>query len=145
MATRIDGVGTIAGRIGYASDSIDRTMFYVKGGAAYARDSFTEGTQTSLLVCINNAPLNCSAGGFNGSFSASQDRWGWMGGVGLEYGLTQNWSAKVEYDFLGFGTKSVNMPGTICISGVCAAVPKQTVAIDQNVQLLKFGVNYHFH
>jgi outer membrane immunogenic protein len=145
LATRIDGVGTIAGRIGYASDLIDRTMFYVKGGAAYARDRYTEGTQTSLLVCINNPPLNCAAGGFTGLFSASQDRWGWMGGVGLEYGLTQNWSAKVEYDFLGFGTKNVNMPGTLCSAGVCVAVPNQTVAIDQNVQLLKFGVNYHFH
>jgi outer membrane immunogenic protein len=148
LATRIDGIGTIAGRIGYASDPIDRTMIYVKGGAAYVRDRFTESTQQSFNVCVTaNGVSNCTAGGFTGSFSANQDRWGWMGGVGLEYGLTQDWSAKVEYDFLGFGTSNVNMPGTLCQQGTltCAQVPRQTMAIHQDLQLLKFGVNYHFH
>lgn len=99
LATRIDGIGTIAGRIGFASDAIDRTMIYVKGGAAYARDRFTENTQQSVNVCVTAAGVsNCTAGGFTGSFSANQERWGWMSGVGLEYGLTQDWSAKVEYD-----------------------------------------------
>jgi len=69
-----------------------------------------------------------------------------MSGIGFEYGLTQDWSAKIEYDFLGFGSKNVNMPGTLCPTGglTCVSVPNQTVAIDQNIQLLKFGVNYHF-
>lgn len=148
LATRVDGIGTIAGRVGFASDSIDRTMFYVKGGAAYARDRYTEATNTAISFCVTqNGASNCTAAGFTGSFSGSQNRWGWMGGVGLEYGLTQNWSAKVEYDFLGFGTQNVNMPGTLCqtLTTNCVAVPRQTMAIEQNIQLLKFGVNYHFN
>jgi outer membrane immunogenic protein len=148
LGTRVDGVGTIAGRVGYASDSLDRTLFYVKGGAAYVRDRYTETTQQVLSLCVTQAGAsNCSSGGFVGTFSGAQDRWGWMGGIGLEYGLTQNVSAKIEYDFLGFGTANVNMPGTLCqqFTTSCVQVPRQTMAIHQDVQLLKFGVNYHFH
>ena len=29
-------------------------------------------------------------------------RTGWTVGAGLEYGITKNWSAKIEYDYLGF-------------------------------------------
>ena len=39
------------------------------------------------------------------SIAASETRWGWTAGAGVEYALNENLSAKLEYDFLGFGTK----------------------------------------
>ena len=35
-------------------------------------------------------------------------RTGWTAGAGLEYALDENWSAKIEYDYLGFGSKAMN-------------------------------------
>ena len=32
-------------------------------------------------------------------------RTGWIAGIGLEYGITENWLSKVEYDHLSFGTQ----------------------------------------
>jgi len=36
---------------------------------------------------------------------SSKSKWGWTGGAGVEQAITQNWSAKLEYDFLLFGTE----------------------------------------
>jgi outer membrane immunogenic protein len=93
----------------------------------------------------------CQMFAVNSTLSGSQDRWGWVAGVGLEYGLTENWSAKIEYDYLGFGTKTVNWSGTAC--AVISGPPTQNACspftrsfdINQNIQLLKFGVNYRFN
>ena len=111
FSTKIKGIATIAGRVGFASDAMDRTLFYAKGGAAYARGHFGEQEIFSEIICL--AP--CIT--FNGtnSLGADANHWGWMVGAGLEYGLTQNWSAKIEYNYLDFGTKTVNLIGTGCI------------------------------
>ena len=34
---------------------------------------------------------------------------GWTAGAGLEYALTDNWSVRAEYDYLGFGSKQLNL------------------------------------
>jgi len=33
---------------------------------------------------------------------------GWIAGVRLENGITQSWSAKIEYDYLSFGSQPLN-------------------------------------
>ena len=43
---------------------------------------------------------------YNGAGNAKEWQSGWMAGVGLEYGIGQNWSIKVEYNFLDVGTKN---------------------------------------
>jgi hypothetical protein len=45
-------------------------------------------------------------------------RRGWMAGVGLEFGLFDNWSAKIEYDYLGFGSRDVTLNGSATASCV---------------------------
>ena len=39
-------------------------------------------------------------------------RTGWTVGGGIEWAFWNNWSAKVEYDFYDFGTRSVTLAGT---------------------------------
>src|SRR5262249_19654736 len=79
-SSKLDRFGTITGRVGGA---LDRALLYLKAGGAWARDTHT-----------------VTVGAFESTTSKS--KWGWTGGAGVEYALTRNWSAKVEYDFLLF-------------------------------------------
>ena len=120
--TRTDAVATAAARLGLA---VDRTLFFVKGGAAYADDKF--------WVTTNTNPIALQSKWFN--------RWGWMVGGGLEYGLTQNWSVKVEYDYLDFGTKRETLP---CAASAVGCGGPFDYDIKQRIQLVKAGINYRF-
>ena len=83
----------------------------------------------------------------NGQLSASQSRWGWMAGIGVEYGLFDNWSAKVEYNYLDFGNKSVTLVGSACASTIAVTTcgPLSHVQeVRQEIHLIKFGLNYRF-
>ena len=73
-------------------------------------------------------------GSFAGSpydLQASETRFGWTIGGGVEWAFWQNWSADLEYAYYDFGNSSVSLSG----------VPGN---IKQNVQTVTVGVNYHF-
>jgi outer membrane immunogenic protein len=70
-------------------------------------------------------------------FDATENRIGWTAGAGVEWAFTPEWSVKLEYNYYGFGTKSVLFFDTT-ISGVNAPVN-----INQNIQLVTLGVNFH--
>ncbi len=40
-------------------------------------------------------------------FDATENRIGWTAGAGVEWAFTPEWSVKLEYDYYGFGTKSL--------------------------------------
>ncbi len=169
FSTKVTDIATIAGRIGITSDVFDRTLFYIKGGAAWARDEYGVTSQFSASSCAQEQGIEflidggggpiCSAINGNGSWSGNQSRWGWMAGIGLEFGLFGNWSAKVEYDFLGFGSRDVTLNGSAtanCV-GPCrlpvildgqdpttTSVFSRTFSINENIQVVKFGLNYRF-
>ncbi len=163
--TKVRDIATIAARIGITSDLFDRTLFYVKGGAAYARDEYrvtsqfsasscTEGGEIVLFSLIDGGGgLNCSAVNGSGSWSGNQNRWGWMAGIGLEFGLFDNWSAKIEYDFLGFGSRNVTLNGSAtasCEGELCQLRDptfafSRTFSINENIQVIKLGLNYRFN
>jgi outer membrane immunogenic protein len=144
-STRIDGIATLAGRIGFASDSLDRTLFYAKGGAAYASESTAQASNAGILLFGGGAPQAIT---FTGTRTGSDNRWGWMAGLGLEQGLTDNWSAKIEYNYLDFGTKSVRLSGFGCTASggaqACASITSNP-DVRQNAQLLTLGINYRFN
>ena len=59
-----------------------------------------------------------------------------------------NWSAKVEYDFYDFGTRTVALTG-IFPGGGPSTIPTGPVAvpgvdIKQTMSVVKFGINYRF-
>jgi outer membrane immunogenic protein len=114
--TKTEWTSTATGRVGAA---FDRLLVYGKGGIAFAQDRST----------LNDV--------FGGSASTSQTRTGWTAGAGLEYALDRNWSAKVEYDYLGFGSQTLNL-GTPALAGY-------TTNASLNVQEVKAGINYHFN
>ncbi len=163
FSTKVTDIATIAGRIGITSDLLDRTLFYVKGGAAWARDQYRVTSQfsasscpqrTDQIIVVWDEVLSCSAINGNGSWSANQNRWGWMAGIGLEFGLFDNWSAKIEYDFLGFGSRNVTLNGSATAScvGPCGGVLRadptfpfsRTFSVNENIQVIKLGLNYRF-
>jgi len=106
---------TVTGRIGAA---FDRLLVYGKGGVAFAHDSDS---------------LNDIAGN---TASASLTRTGWTAGAGLEYAFAPNWTAKVEYDYLGFGSETLNLP--------TAAFSPYSTNASLNVQEVKAGINFKF-
>jgi outer membrane immunogenic protein len=82
----LDWVSTLAPRVGYA---FDRWLVYGKFGGAWAHASATVST------AINGMPF--------GSVSIDQTVTGWVLGVGTEYALRDNWTAKLEYNMMDFG------------------------------------------
>lgn len=110
--SKVDWLGTVAGRIGYAWD---RSLIFLKGGAAFAHDKFW----------ITDGALTVGA-------TLTETRWGWMLGGGFEYGLTPNWSAKIEYNYMDLGTATLNQT-TVNIYD-----------IKQYMNVLKVGINYRF-
>jgi outer membrane immunogenic protein len=115
IGTRTDWTSTVTGRIGAA---FDRLLIYGKGGVAFARDQngFTD-------LAGNNA-------------SSALTRTGWTAGLGLEYGINANWSAKVEYDYLSFGPQALNF--------TTATTPFYSTNAGLNIHEIKAGVNFRF-
>ncbi len=64
-----------------------------------------------------------------GGLDESKTLVGWTGGVGMEVGITPNWSAKVEYLYMDLGSRAYTLTGA-----------------DNGLQAnyLRLGVNYHF-
>ncbi len=106
----IDYVGTARGRIGYA---FDRIMPYVTGGFAWGH--------TSALI-------NDGSGA-----SVGYTQLGWTAGAGVEFAVSGNWSAKLEYEYVDLNRQRYDLSGFL-LPGV---------VIDPRIHLLKFGLNYH--
>ena len=111
ITTSPQWTSTVTGRIGAA---FDRLLVYGKGGLAIAQDQST--------YAPSGGPTSTD----------TLTRTGWTAGAGLEYALTQNWTARVEYDYLGFGSKQLNF------------TPAVTSNADLNVQEVKAGFDYKF-
>jgi outer membrane immunogenic protein len=63
-------------------------------------------------------------------------------GAGFEYALTDNWTAKFEYNYLDFGDKVVDFTLTSCTPGCTTGTSRFTVK--EVKQIAKVGVNYKF-
>jgi len=103
----LDWVSTLAPRVGYA---FNNWLVYGKVGGAWAHGS---GTATTA---INGMQV--------GSISVDETVSGWMLGVGAEYALWDNWTAKIEYNMMDFGS-----------GGPFA---------DNKFNVIKAGINYRF-
>jgi outer membrane immunogenic protein len=119
--TEFNWIATLAGRVGY---TFDRTMVYVKAGAAWADADYTADFLGAGVVTATN----------------SKTRTGFMVGTGVEYAFAQNWSAKLEYNFMDFDTERQNFG--INIRGERDG--SVDADITQKIHLVKFGLNYRF-
>lgn len=114
-------VTTATGKFGHAWD---RILVYAKGGAAWV------GTSNSGLTVSTGAPLTLSAPSTN---------WGWTAGIGFEYALWTNWSARVEYDYVGLNRQTFTVG-----SGTAPFATDIIATKNLNLNLITAGVNYKF-
>ena len=112
---------TLAARFGYAWD---RALFYGKAGGGWvgAGNFAVTNVGTGASVAFNNGNTNT----------------GWLVGAGVEYAFTQNWTAKLEYDYLALNNASYTV--TVPVVG-----PDTFTNGGRNVQTLTVGVNYLFN
>jgi outer membrane immunogenic protein len=82
--------GTAVSTVGIAHD---RWLIYGKAGVAWAHTNYADNW------AVAGFPL------FSGT--GDETRTGWTVGTGVEWGLWNNWSVKVEYDYLEFGNHNV--------------------------------------
>jgi len=112
---RVDWVSTLTGRFGYAANN---WLFYGKGGVAWVQD------RVSVTDLTN--------GGF---FSASQTTTGWAAGAGVEYGITQNWTVRVDWTHIGLDDQTFTGFGPI--------IPDMTT-LSRHMDIVTAGANFKF-
>jgi opacity protein-like surface antigen len=97
--------GALSGRAGWATD---RALFYAKGGVGF--------TEVKSTVTDNCSGGLCGASLLNAS--SSNTRAFFVGGGGIEWAWTGNWTVKTEYLYLGLNeTYSVCGPGGGGVAG----------------------------
>ena len=119
----------LAGRVGIAAD---HALFYIKGGVAF--------THVSSKVVDNCVTGACGVGAVNASGGKTVVTE--AVGAGLEYALTNNWTAKAEYLFIDLDT---NYKAT----GVITAGPATGISTTWKhhaggLHTVKLGINYRF-
>jgi len=74
-----------------------------------------------------------------GSGSASNWHNGWTVGAGIEYGITKNWIAGLEYDYVSLSSKNYDLDGT--------DVPAASYlwSVTNNYSLVTGRVSYKFN
>jgi outer membrane immunogenic protein len=97
-------------------------LFYAKAGLAVGQVSasgFDNGTS-------------------NGGLGTETTKWstGWAAGAGMEFALSQRWSAKAEYIYYDLGSERYQ---------VSRFVPPEFVKAETKGDSVRIGVNYHFH
>ena len=111
----------VAGRFGIA---VDRALIYGKAGWVFGGFDW------------NYATTN---GNYSNQASATLD--GLLIGVGLEYAFTNNWTAKFEYNYMGFNAKNVRF--TDYCADCNGSTFTQNVSADKHI--FKVGINYLFN
>ncbi|MBN8940768.1 MAG: porin family protein [Rhizobiales bacterium] len=115
--------GLLTARAGF---TVDRALFFVKGGLALGGGS--------LRISDTCTAAPCGPGTLAGSRSTD---FGWTIGGGVEYAVAQNWTIKGEYNYVRFNNRTIN-----AVSGANAAF---AYGVSNNdAHLFKVGVNYLF-
>ena len=148
---KVNDIATITGRFGLASGPLDRTLWYVKGGAAYERLKVDARAQANFIDCTVVFFAFCDSGSVHGAGSENFSRWGWTVGTGVEFGLWDNWSAKVEYDYMQFKSDDLTFAGNGqgCVLSCDIATFNEPFSVNttikNQIQVVKIGLNYRFN
>jgi outer membrane immunogenic protein len=107
-SSKLDWMGTIRGRVGWA---VSRVLLYGTGGVAFAHFSDAWGY----------API----GGQD--FASNDVRAGWTAGGGLEYMIDRHWTARIEGLYADYGTKTISVVNAGGLSGTYSSSFRHTV------------------
>jgi outer membrane immunogenic protein len=117
---KINQFGTIVGKFGYLLNPT--LQLYGLAGVAWVHDHY-----------FTNVPV------FGELVAGSQTRSGYDVGAGLSWMFWRNWDLWVEYDYMGFGTKSVTLNGEGIFSTFTFGVD-----VKQSVSKVLLGLDYRF-
>ncbi len=106
--------GTVRARIGYTPGS---WLFYATGGFAW---TYNQQTLTNLTAGTSESPFVW--------------RLGWAAGAGVEAPIAPHWTAKLEYLFIDYGSKTYPF-----------SAGAQPFTSDFLLQEIRAGVNYQFN
>lgn len=123
--TRLNALGTLTARAGFAAGD---TQFYVNGGLAWARHSYS--IREPFYAVTSPCPPCLSYG------EGVDNAWGWTAGFGVEHQLSHGFSFRADYAYVRFPSRDVTLT-----SGVW---PDTTVTVAQSYHLLSVGLNYRF-
>ena len=112
---------SIAGRAGF---TFDRTLIYGKGGWVWGSFDYNSAT-----ICCFFGTTSFRSGSYNVD--------GFLVGAGIEHALTRNWTVKFEYNYIGFGSKLLNV-------GAASSGVRVDVSTSPTKQIFKIGANYLF-
>jgi outer membrane immunogenic protein len=120
-------LAAVTGRAGFA---VNDFLFYAKGGAAWMRSDHTQ-------------TVTGAGGAFITQTIITDTRSGFTVGAGGEFGMTENLSARLEYDYFGFGTRNYNFTQIATVqNGPTGVLP---VSEKSSVQMVVVGLNYRFN
>jgi opacity protein-like surface antigen len=125
-------LATAAARVGYTW--LDRVLLFAKLGGAWTNNALAISCNGDVNFFQGSCfPNNNPFAPVGVNLAMSDPRFGATIGAGFELALTPAWSAKLEYDFLDFGSKSFVLSDTT------------PVTVREYFNELKFGLNYHFN
>jgi outer membrane immunogenic protein len=129
---------TATARLGIAHD---RWLFYTKVGAAFDHNNYTHNISGTFFPALFPSP-------FAAAGTASDYRAGLTVGLGLEWAFAGNWSAKIEYDYMNFGSRTVTFNDIAVVRSffpptLVSSTPV-SVNIYQQMSVVKLGINYRF-
>src|SRR5262249_41570447 len=124
--TKMNWFATLTGRLGVA---VDHALLFAKAGVAWAN------FDRDVVVGIPATSVTASA-------SLSDTQTGFVLGTGIEYAFKGNWSAKVEYDYMDFGTVSQKFS----FHGPLFDPFTANIFADdrERVHIVRIGLNYRF-
>ncbi len=123
--TRLGVLGTLTGRVGVVAGD---TQFYVTGGAAWARHSYSITEPFYALVGSCPPCLTWGAG--------TDTTFGWTVGAGVEHLLSHGLSFRFDYSYVHFAQRSVTLTSPTW--------PDTTAMVGQSYHFISAGLNYRF-
>ncbi len=124
QTVRTDWQATLRGRIGLLP--MDHVMVYATAGLALAGLRYTSSFSDTFAETETGV--------------ANKTRAGWTVGGGIEYAITPNWSAKVEYLHAQYPTTSATGYSVLTDGSIATAQHSTTFKTDT----VRGGVNYRF-
>jgi opacity protein-like surface antigen len=118
IQTKINAIGTVRGRLGYAFDTL---LFYGTGGWAWESGS---ANRTQVFGTVNLAAPGTVE-------TASVSNSGWTAGAGVAWAFARSWDGFVEYRYTSFQNKTVTFP----LAG-------QSTTFSNASSTIEVGVNY---
>ena len=115
----------------FSNEVKERWLSTFRGRLGYARDNWLlYATAGGALANVENSIISPA-----GAISDQQWHWGWTAGAGVEVKLSQDWSAKVEYLYVGLQDKSYFNPApSLAFPGNQRLSPSD--------HIVRVGVNY---